>query len=93
LTSSRYDLKTVEDGAEAHGAEYFSQTKDRWIKCGNTSHAACFSFYAKKIITTGGGEWLLAMIRQLQIGLLRIVIYASNQQSDSTTLSCVTTSG
>jgi DegT/DnrJ/EryC1/StrS aminotransferase family len=34
------------------------------------SDAACFSFYANKIITTGEGGMVLVMIRQLQIGLL-----------------------
>jgi perosamine synthetase len=57
--SSRYGLRIVEDAAEAHGAEYFSQSKDRWIKCGNMSDAACFSFYANKIITTGEGGMVL----------------------------------
>jgi perosamine synthetase len=58
--ASRHDLKIVEDAAEAHGAEYFSQSKDRWIKCGNMSDAACFSFYANKIVTTGEGGMVLS---------------------------------
>jgi perosamine synthetase len=58
--SSQYDLKIVEDAAEAHGAEYFSKSKDRWIKCGNMSDAAFFSFYANKIITTGEGGMVLS---------------------------------
>jgi perosamine synthetase len=54
--ASEYDLKIVEDAAEAHGAEYFSTEKGRkWLKCGNMSDAAAFSFYANKIITTGEG--------------------------------------
>jgi perosamine synthetase len=57
--SSRYDLKIVEDAAEAHGAEYLSKSQDRWVKCGNMSDAACFSFYANKIITTGEGGMVL----------------------------------
>ena len=39
----------VEDAAHAHGAEY----KGR--RAGSLGHAACFSFYANKIITTGEG--------------------------------------
>jgi len=58
--SSQYDLKIVEDAAEAHGAEYLSQSKGQWIKCGNMSDAACFSFYANKIITTGEGGMVLS---------------------------------
>ena len=54
--ASDHDVKIVEDAAEAHGAEYFSKVKgDRWLKCGNMSDAACFSFYANKIVTTGEG--------------------------------------
>ena len=54
--ASDHDLKTVEDAAEAHGAEYFSRVKgNRWLKCGNMSDVACFSFYANKIVTTGEG--------------------------------------
>ncbi len=54
--AAQYDLKIVEDAAEAHGAEYFSRGGgNRWIKCGNMSDVSCFSFYANKIVTTGEG--------------------------------------
>lgn len=42
-------LFVLEDAAEAHGAEY----KGR--RAGGLGHAAAFSFYANKIITTGEG--------------------------------------
>jgi perosamine synthetase len=42
-------LLLLEDAAEVHGAEY----KGR--KCGGLGDAACFSFYANKIISTGEG--------------------------------------
>jgi len=45
-----HDLYVVEDAAESHGAEY----KGR--KAGGIGHVGCFSFYASKIITTGGGN-------------------------------------
>jgi perosamine synthetase len=47
--AERHDLWLVEDAAEVHGAEY----KGR--KCGSLGDAACFSFYANKIISTGEG--------------------------------------
>lgn len=47
--AERYDLKVVEDCAEAHGAEY----KGR--KVGSIGDVSCFSFYANKIVTTGDG--------------------------------------
>ena len=54
--ASEYDLKIIEDAAEAHGAEYLSASRgNRWLKCGNMSDVSCFSFYANKIVTTGEG--------------------------------------
>lgn len=47
--AERRDLVVIEDAAHAHGAEY----KGRRV--GSLAHAACFSFYANKIITTGEG--------------------------------------
>lgn len=47
--AKKYKLYVVEDAAEAHGAIY----KGREI--GSIGDAACFSFYANKIITTGEG--------------------------------------
>jgi perosamine synthetase len=47
--AERHDLWLLEDAAEVHGAEY----KGR--KCGSLGDAACFSFYANKIISTGEG--------------------------------------
>jgi perosamine synthetase len=47
--AKKYDLFVIEDAAEAHGAVY----KGR--KIGSIGHAACFSFYANKIITCGEG--------------------------------------
>jgi len=47
--ADRHGFFVIEDAAEAHGAEY----KGR--RAGSLGHAACFSFYANKIITTGEG--------------------------------------
>jgi perosamine synthetase len=51
--ADRRGLFVIEDCAQAHGAEY----KGR--KVGTFGHAACFSFYANKIITTGEGGMVL----------------------------------
>src|SRR3989344_1672719 len=48
-----YNLKVIEDAAEAHGAEYKGK------KVGGLSDASCFSFYSNKIITTGEGGMVL----------------------------------
>lgn len=47
--ASKYKLLVVEDGAEAHGAEYGGR------KVGSFGHAAAFSFFANKNVTTGEG--------------------------------------
>lgn len=45
----KYNLKVIEDAAEAHGAEYKGK------KVGSFGDIGCFSFYGNKIITTGEG--------------------------------------
>ena len=47
--ADKHGIFVLEDAAEAHGAEY----KGR--RAGGLGHAAGFSFYANKIITTGEG--------------------------------------
>jgi perosamine synthetase len=45
----KYNLRVIEDCAEAHGATYKGKT------VGEFGDIGCFSFYANKIITTGEG--------------------------------------
>lgn len=52
--AEQYNLFVIEDAA--HAVETFSNIK----KVGNTKHAAAFSFYANKNITTGGEGGALA---------------------------------
>ena len=47
--STRYNLKVIEDCAEAHGAMF------RGKKVGSFGDIGCFSFYGNKVITTGEG--------------------------------------
>lgn len=47
--AKRYNLKIIEDAAEAHGAKYKGQ------KIGSFGDVSCFSFFGNKIITTGEG--------------------------------------
>ncbi|PKM75457.1 MAG: aminotransferase DegT [Firmicutes bacterium HGW-Firmicutes-17] len=47
--AKEYNLKVIEDCAEAHGAEFNGQ------KVGSFGDIGCFSFFANKIITTGEG--------------------------------------
>lgn len=45
----RHHLYFIEDAAHAHGAKY------RGIPAGSLGDAACFSFFATKVVTTGEG--------------------------------------
>lgn len=51
----KYGFKILEDASEVHGAEYYSEKFNKWLKCGSMGDVATFSFYANKIITTGEG--------------------------------------
>lgn len=60
--AEEYNLKIIEDAAEAHGAEYQSGRStlaSSWRKCGSFGHISVFSFYANKLITTGEGGMVL----------------------------------
>ncbi len=46
--AEQYKLIVVEDACQAHGAEYFSKKKNRWLKAGSIGRAAAFSFYPGK---------------------------------------------
>ena len=56
----KYNLKILEDFAEAQGAQYYSEKKGgKWLRCGSMSDIAATSFYANKIITAGEGGMAL----------------------------------
>jgi dTDP-4-amino-4,6-dideoxygalactose transaminase len=46
--ADQYGLIVIEDACQAHGAEYFSAKRDRWMKAGSMGRAAAFSFYPGK---------------------------------------------
>ncbi len=43
-----YGLAVIEDACQAHGAEYFSTKRNRWMRAGSMGRAAAFSFYPGK---------------------------------------------
>jgi dTDP-4-amino-4,6-dideoxygalactose transaminase len=46
--ADEYNLIVIEDACQAHGAEYFSKTRNRWMKAGSMGRGAAFSFYPGK---------------------------------------------
>lgn len=46
--AARFDLKVIEDAAQAHGAGYRSKKRGSWKKVGSMGLAASFSFYPGK---------------------------------------------
>lgn len=57
--AENHELYVIEDAAEAHGAKYKGKN------VGGIGHAACFSFYANKIITTGEGGMIVTNDHEL----------------------------
>ncbi len=55
--AKKYNLKVIEDGAEAIGAEYYGK---RFL-----SDAICYSFYINKTITTGEGGMIVTNSKEL----------------------------
>jgi len=52
--AKKYNLKIIEDAAQAHGQEYNGK------KCGGFGDVSTFSFYPNKHITTGEGGMIMA---------------------------------
>jgi dTDP-4-amino-4,6-dideoxygalactose transaminase len=46
--AEEYGLTVIEDACQAHGAKYFSEKLNRWMKAGSMGRAAAFSFYPGK---------------------------------------------
>jgi dTDP-4-amino-4,6-dideoxygalactose transaminase len=46
--ADEFGLIVVEDACQAHGAEYFSEKRNAWVKAGSVGFAAAFSFYPGK---------------------------------------------
>lgn len=63
--AAEHRLKVIEDACQAHGAEYYSEKTQAWMKAGSMGDAAAFSFYPGKnlgacgeggAITTGNSD-------------------------------------
>ena len=51
--AAKYNLRIIEDAAEAHGLRYKGK------RCGSFGDISTFSFYANKLVTTGEGGMVL----------------------------------
>lgn len=62
--AKRYDLKVIEDAAEATGAEY-KDSLDIWRKVGTFGDCGVFAFYPNKQMTTGEGGMIVTNNRNI----------------------------
>jgi len=74
--AKKYNLKVIEDAAEAHGAEYKGK------KAGSLGDIGCFSFYANKLITTGEGGMLVTNNKEIydRVRSLRDLAFGEEQR-------------
>lgn len=83
--AEKHGLKIIEDAAQAHGVEYYSEhgsQKVGWNKCGSFGHLSCFSFYANKVVTTGEGGMIVTDDKQLaqKLRSLRNLCFKDNKR-------------
>jgi len=57
--ASKYNLRIIEDAAQAHGQSYYDK------KCGSMSDIATFSFYANKHVAMGEGGLIVTSDEEL----------------------------
>ncbi|QWD70708.1 aminotransferase class I/II-fold pyridoxal phosphate-dependent enzyme [Polynucleobacter sp. UB-Siik-W21] len=62
--AKKYNLRVIEDCAEAHGAIYEGQ------KVGSFGDIGCFSFYGNKVITTGEGGMCVTNSKELSARMI-----------------------
>jgi perosamine synthetase len=72
----RHNLAVIEDAAGALGAKYQSQS------AGTLGSMGCFSFYANKLVTTGGGGMLVTNDPQLAAQAAWLSNYARDEPGD-----------
>lgn len=71
--AKKYNLKIIEDCAEAHGAMY----KNKIV--GSFGDISCFSFFGNKIITTGEGGMCLTNSKELDTRLRQLRDHGMNK--------------
>ena len=74
--ANQYNLKIIEDCAEAHGAEYKNNL------CGSLGDVSTFSFYANKHITTGEGGMVVTNSEEInsRAGFYKNLCFEKNER-------------
>jgi len=82
----KYNLKIIEDAAQAHGAEY-KISENNWKKAGNIADIGCFSFYpTKNLGGFGDGGMIICDDQKIFKKLLMLRDYGRKSRYEHVTL-------
>jgi dTDP-4-amino-4,6-dideoxygalactose transaminase/acetyltransferase-like isoleucine patch superfamily enzyme len=71
--AEKYGLTVIEDACQAHGAEYFSARRGRWMRAGSMGRAAAFSFYPGKNLGACGEAGAVTTNDEAVAGAIRLL--------------------
>jgi len=71
--AQKYDLKVIEDAAQAHGAKYYFPESGEWKTVGKIGHLAAFSFFPSKNLGAYGDGGMITTDEEELAGKLRMI--------------------
>ncbi len=84
--AKKYNLRVVEDAAQAHGAKY-RIAKDKWVMAGTMGDIGCFSFYpTKNLGGFGDGGMILTENQAIYKKLFRLRDYGRKSRYEHVSL-------